>query len=197
VSNEKRKYQLRKRADDMAETRRRITEATIELHGSVGPAHTTIRAVAERAGVQRHTVYRHFPTEQELFDACSSHYGTQHPLPDPGAWRAIDDPRERLTTALDELFGYFERTQAMWTNVYRDMDMPIVQATMQPMDAYFEDVVTVLSRGWRRRRALTAALRHAVSFPTWRSLVHEGGITRAQGVALVSALVEAAGSPSS
>src|SRR4051794_32697354 len=197
LSNEERKYQLRKRADDMADTRRRITGAAIELHGTVGPAHTTISAVADRAGVQRHTVYRHFPTEQDLFDACSSHYVTQHPLPDAGAWRAIDDPRERLTTALDELFAYYERTQAMWTNVSRDMDMPIVQATMEPMNAYFEDVVSVLSRGWRRRRALTAGLRHAVSFPTWLSLVHEGGISRAQGVALVSALVEAAGSPAS
>ena len=195
MSNEKRKYQLRKRADDMADTRRRITEATIELHGSVGPAHTTISAVAERAGVQRHTVYRHFPTEQDLFDACSSHYATQHPLPDPGAWGTIDDPRQRLTTALDELFAYYERTQAMWSNVYRDIDMPVVQATMKPMNAYFEDVVSVLSRGWPRRRALTAALRHGVSFPTWLSLVHEGGISRAQGVTLVSALVEAAGSP--
>jgi AcrR family transcriptional regulator len=197
MANEKRTYRLKKRAEDMAETRRRITEAAVELHGSVGPAHTTISAVAERAGVQRHTVYRHFPTEEDLFSACSSHYAAENPPPDPGAWRAIDDPRERLATALDQLFAYFERTEQMWTRVYRDMDMPVVQVTMQSMDAYFDDVVAVLARGRRRRRALTAALRHGTSFNTWRSLVHEGGIGRAQGVELVSALVEAAGSPAS
>jgi AcrR family transcriptional regulator len=195
VSNEKRKYQLRKRAEDMADTRRRITEAAVELHGTVGPAHTTISAVAERAGVQRHTVYRHFPTEEELFAACSSHYTEENPLPDPVAWREIEDPRERLTTALDELFAYFERTEPMWTRVYRDLDVPVVQVTMQSMDAYFDDVVTILARGRRRRRALTAALRHGTRFETWRSLVHEGGLSRAQGIELVSALVEAAGSP--
>jgi AcrR family transcriptional regulator len=195
VSTEKRTYRLKKRAEDMAETRRRITEAAVELHGSVGPAHTTISAVAERAGVQRHTVYRHFPTEEDLFAACSSHYTAENPLPDLDAWRAIDDPGERLATALDELFAYFERTEQMWTRVYRDLDLPVVQATMQSMAAYFDDVVAVLARGRRRRRALTAGLRHGTSFETWRSLVHEGGISRAQGVELVSALVEAAGSP--
>jgi AcrR family transcriptional regulator len=195
MSNEKRKYQLRKRADDMAETRRRITEAAVELHGSVGPAHTTISAVAERAGVQRHTVYRHFPTEEDLFAACSSHYAEVNPLPDLAPWREIDDPSERLATALDELFAYFERTEQMWTRVYRDTDLPVVQSTMQPMDAYFEDAVKVLSRGRGRRRTLTAALRHGTRFETWRSLVHEGGLSRAQGAGLVSALIEAADQP--
>ena len=195
MSTEKRTYRLKKRAEDMAETRRRITEAAVELHGSVGPAHTTISAVAERAGVQRHTVYRHFPTEEDLFAACSSHYTSENPLPDLSAWRAIDDPGERLATALDELFSYFERTEQMWTRVYRDLDVPVVQTTMRSMAAYFDQVVAVLARGRRRRRALTAALRHGTSFETWRSLVHEGGLSRAQGVELVSALVEAACPP--
>jgi AcrR family transcriptional regulator len=197
VTNQKRTYRLKKRAEDMAETRRRITEAAVDLHGSVGPAHTTISAVAERAGVQRHTVYRHFPTEEDLFAACSSHYAEENPLPDPAAWRTIDDPRQRLATGLNELFAYFERTESMWTLVYRDLDVPVVQVTMAPMDAYFDDVVVILSRGWRCRRAPTAALRHGTSFETWRSLVHEGGLSRAQGIELVSALVETAGSPAS
>jgi AcrR family transcriptional regulator len=195
VSNEKRTYRLKKRAEDMADTRRRITEAAVELHGSVGPAHTTISAVAERAGVQRHTVYRHFPTEADLFAACSSHYVEANPYPDPAPWRAVEDPHERLAMALDELFAYFELTEQMWTRVYRDMDMPVVQSAMQSMATYYDDVVTVLARGRRRRRTLAAALRHGTSFATWRSLVHEGGLSRAQGVELISALVEAAGPP--
>ena len=116
----KRKYKLKKRADEMAETRRRITEAAVGLHGTVGPARTTLSAVAERAGVQRHTVYRHFPSEADLFGACSAHFFTANPWPDLESWRAIDDPHQRLARALDELYAYYERTEAMFSNVLRD-----------------------------------------------------------------------------
>ena len=107
----KRKYELKQRADEMAKTRRRITAAAVELHGTIGPARTTLSAVAERAGVQRHTVYRHFRSEEELFGACSAHFFTAHPLPDLESWRAIGDPHERLARALDELYAYYERTE--------------------------------------------------------------------------------------
>src|SRR5574338_953159 len=101
----KRKYELKKRAEEMAETHRRITEAAIELHGTVGPSRTTLSAVAERAGVERRTLYRHFPTEADLFAACATHYFTSNPWPALDHWRAIDDPRERLEYALDELYA--------------------------------------------------------------------------------------------
>src|SRR5262245_3109705 len=99
----KRKYELKQRALEMAETKRRITEAAVELHGTVGPARTTLSAVAERAGVQRHTVYRHFPDELALFGACSEHYFTANPWPDLAPWRTVSDPRQRLSRALDDL----------------------------------------------------------------------------------------------
>src|SRR5215813_5484399 len=101
---EKRKYELRKRAEEMAETHLRITEAAIELHGSVGPSRTTMSAVAERAGVERRTLYRHFRTEADLFAACSAHYFAANPFPDLDAWRAIRDPHERLERALGDLY---------------------------------------------------------------------------------------------
>src|SRR3712207_8957648 len=107
-SSAKRKYELKKRAEQMAETHLRITEAAIELHGSVGPSRTTMSAVAERAGVERRTLYRHFPNEADLFEACSSHYFAANPWPDLDAWRAIADPDERLERALDELYAYYE-----------------------------------------------------------------------------------------
>src|SRR3954470_16340670 len=118
----KRKYEMRKRADAVAETRRRITEAAVELHGSVGPARTTVSAVAERAGVQRHTVYRHFPTESDLFAACSAHIYGAHPMPALQAWKNIADPHERLVTALGELYLWYEQTEQMNANVIRDME---------------------------------------------------------------------------
>ena len=92
----KRKYELKKRADGVADTHRRITEAAIELHGTVGPSRTSLSAVAKRAGVERRTLYRHFPTEADLFAACSDHYFTANPWPDLSHWRAIRDPHDRL-----------------------------------------------------------------------------------------------------
>src|ERR1044072_2905292 len=104
---------MKQRAAEMAETHVRISEAAIELHGTVGPSRTTISAVAKHAGVERRTLYRHFPTEADLFAACSSHYFTANPWPDLDAWRAISDPKARLAHALDELYAYYERTGPM------------------------------------------------------------------------------------
>jgi AcrR family transcriptional regulator len=196
----KRKYELKQRAAEMAETRRRITEAAVELHGTVGPARTTISAIAERAGVQRHTVYRHFPSETELFGACSAHYFTANPLPDPQPWREINDPQQRLTHALDQLYGYYERTEPMFTNVLRDLDLvDALQPTIVPLQDYLAEAAAILAVGWptrgRRRRVLTTALRHALDFHTWRSLAGDGHITRAEAVHLATALVQAAAAP--
>jgi AcrR family transcriptional regulator len=189
-----RRYELRKRADAMEDTRRRITEAAVELHGSVGPARTTITAVAERAGVQRQTVYRHFPTEDDLFAACSGHFAKTHPRPDAEAWRAIADPAERLEAALDELYAYYERTEAMYSNLLRDETLVAPVAGRLPLfRAYLDQAARVLGAGWdvrgRRRTMLVAAARHAVDFHTWRSLARDGGVRRAGVVELASAMV--------
>jgi AcrR family transcriptional regulator len=192
-----RRYKLRKRADAMQATRRRITEAAVELHGSVGPARTTISAVADRAGVQRQTVYRHFPTEGELFAACSQHFYEGNPWPDPALWRAIADPAERLATALDELYAYYERTESMWTNVLRDETLvDSVASALTAFWAYLDEAADALAAGWGarggRRHVLLAAARHAVDFRTWRSLAHDGAVSRAAVVDLASAMVSRA-----
>jgi AcrR family transcriptional regulator len=195
----KRTYRLRKRADQVAETHRRITEAAIELHGTVGPARTTLSAVAERAGVERRTLYRHFPTEADLFVACSTHYFAANPWPDVGAWRAIRDPDERLARGLEELYAYYERTEPMFRNVLRDAELvDFARDAVLPLQAYLEDAVRVLAAGrparGRRRILLAGALRHALAFSTWRSLT-AAGLTRPEAAALVTGLVEAAAMP--
>jgi AcrR family transcriptional regulator len=189
MSDEKRKYELKKRAEAMAETRERITEAAVELHGTVGPARTTISAVAERAGVQRHTVYRHFPTEAELFEACSAHWGAANPWPDPAHWTGLED-------GLDQLYRWYERTEHMLANILRDAELvDVVPKAMGPMLEYLAEARRVLGRGWPRRKAVSAAIAHAVDFRTWQSLVREGGVTRAEAVRLLSAMVERAAGP--
>ena len=192
----KRKYELKKRARQVAETHRRITEAAIELHGTVGPARTTLSAVAERAGVERRTLYRHFATEADLFAACSTHYYAANPWPDLGEWRAIRDPRWRLERALDELYAYYERTEPMLSNVLRDAELlDPARDAVAPLRAYLEEAAEVLVSGrrarGRRRQLVRSALRHALAFSTWHSLA-TGGIERSDAARLVTALVEAA-----
>jgi AcrR family transcriptional regulator len=196
----KRKYELKQRADEMVETRRRITEAAVDLHGTVGPARTTLSAIAKRAGVQRHTVYRHFPSPTELFGACSAHYFTANPWPDLEPWLVISDPRERLAQALDQLYAWYERTEPMFTNVLRDLELvDAIRPAIVPLQDYLAEAAEILTAGWptrgRRRRVLDAALQHATDFQTWRSLTANDRITRTEAVELVSALVAAAAVP--
>ena len=192
----KRKYELKKRAEEMADTHLRITEAAIDLHGTVGPSRTTLSAVAERAGVERRTLYRHFPTEADLFAACSSHYFTANPFPDLDAWRAIRDPQLRLERALDELYAYYERTEPMLSNVLRDAELvDAARDAVAPLHAYLDEAADILLVGrrvrGRRRQLLGGALRHALAFSTWRSLT-TNGIGRSDAATLVTALVEGA-----
>jgi AcrR family transcriptional regulator len=192
----KRKYELKKRAKQMGETRQRITEAAIELHGSVGPSRTTLSAVAERAGVERRTLYRHFPNEADLFAACSTHYFAANPWPDLGNWRAIGDPQQRLNRALDELYAYYERTEPMFSNVLRDAEVvDFARDAVAPLQAYLEEAAEVLIADRRirgkRRELLRGALRHVLDFSTWRSL-SANDIGRPDAAKLSTALVEAA-----
>jgi AcrR family transcriptional regulator len=176
-----RRYELRKRADTMAETRQRITEAAVALHGSIGPARTTVAAIAERAGVQRHTVYRHFPTEADVFAACTQHYSALHPWPDPAAWDGDTN------TALNELYAYYAEVEPMMTNALRDAEVtPIVAAAMQPYLDYLEKVTGLLTDG---SALTTAAIRHAVDFRTWRSLVRQNELPPSDAVRLMTRMI--------
>ena len=193
-----RKYELRQRAQSRAATRQRIVEATFQLHASVGPARTTISAIAERAGVQRLTVYRHFPDERSLFQACTSHSAAASPRPDPSGWVSVDDPEERLRIALGDIYAFFRRTEQLTTNVRRDLPLlPVLQEVASPVVEYWETVRAVLDRGWKarggRRRLVRAAVGHAVEFETWRSLARVEGLDDAEAADAMVRFARAAG----
>jgi len=197
MSNETRKYTKRRRAESELETRQRITEAAVSLHGTVGPARTTISAIADRAGVQRATVYRHFPDEESLFAACSGHYAALNPPPDPGSWNEDSDHGARLRRALRETYAFFRRTEPMISNVLRDA--PVVEAMAKPVArriAYFESAVDAVVAGrperGKARRRVRAAVAHAMSFPTWESLVRQNELDDDEAVELMAGMVEAA-----
>jgi AcrR family transcriptional regulator len=193
-----RKYELRERAESVAQTRTRIVEATVELHEEVGPVRTTISAIADRASVQRLTVYRHFPDEHALFEACSAHWAEQHPRPDPAAWALVSDSEERLRAALNEIYGFFRETQGMIANLLRDLpESAVLRDVAGPFVSYWQDVRDVLGEGWsvrgRRQHVLHAVIGHAIHFDTWRSLTVHEGLTDARAAEVMVDLVCLAG----
>jgi AcrR family transcriptional regulator len=178
-----RRYELKKRAERQAETRRRIVEATVGLHTNVGPARTTISDIADRAGVERHTVYAHFPDQQTLLRACSAHWAALHPIPDPARWTAIEDPEQRLRAGLEDIYDWYERVEHDVAIFERDA--LVHPATAEVVARRHERLLSLretLSHGWSRRRAVRAAIGHALEFETWRSLVRRQGLTRKQAV---------------
>jgi AcrR family transcriptional regulator len=194
-----RTYELKQRAERQQETRRRIVQAAVELHTMLGPARTTVQAIADRAGVTRPTVYAHFPDARSLFQACSGQVREAVPLPDPTSWRSIADPGERLETALRELYGYYERLEPLLENVQRDAAvMPLVADMNAYRVRYLEEIRDVLLGAWTTRGGAKARLRraigHALEFRTWQSLVRRQGCRPNEAVQLMLAFVRAAAS---
>jgi AcrR family transcriptional regulator len=190
-----RKLNLKARAERQAQTRQRIVEAAVGLHTTLGPARTTISAIAERAGVQRQTVYAHFPDDRSLLEACSQHVRTIAPPPDPASLAQIADPGERVTRALEELYEYFERTAGSWSAILRDAEVvPLVREMASSRRlGYLQQVRDLLLEGFPppvRKGApeLRSLLGLAVDFRTWETLARQG-LSGGEAASLMSGLV--------
>jgi AcrR family transcriptional regulator len=197
--NETRPYRQKVRAERQAETRQRIIESAVALHLERGPAQTSINAIAERAGVNRVTVYRHFPDARTLLEACSAHARRLNPPPDLNRWRQIEDPRQRTEVALTQLYDYFRRTEDGWSNVLRDAELaPLVKEMAQERRlTYLREARDVLLAAWPKRRArrplLRAVLGLAVDFRTWQTLARREELDDRAAVALMVHLASAVG----
>lgn len=194
MSDVKRKYEKKRRAEAEARTRLRITESAVELHGSLGPARTSMSAVAERAGVRRSTLYRHFPDERALFGACSAHWGEANPPPDLSRWRSIEDPGERLDVALAELYAYYRQTEGMFDKLLRDETaVPLVGELMGGFRAFLAEATDVLMKGrglrGKARDRTRAAVGHALAFRAWQDLTATQGLDDVVAAELMLRLV--------
>ena len=197
MSTQKRQYTMRRRAEREAETRRRITESAVELHEELGPAHTSISAIADRAGVRRSTVYRHFPDEDALFAACSAHWRAANPPPDPASWSSIADMHERTQTAIRSLYEFYDATEAMYTSLLRDEPLvPAVEKRLRDFYRYLRSIQDDLATGrgvrGRRARYTRSAIGHALAFPTWRSLTRDEGLSNEEAAELMARFVAGA-----
>lgn len=190
-----RPYHMRKRAEQVDETKMKIVQATVELHGTVGPAATTFMGVAERAGVTRATVYRHFKDESALFNACSSHWLAQQHPPDPSSWAKIVDPIERMRVGLSDLYRFYRSGERMLSRIYRDKAWLPEQHRVR-LEMRGKQVRSVLLAAFpaakRRRPRLRAVVGHAADFWTWRSLCVNHGLIESEAVELMVELASAA-----
>jgi AcrR family transcriptional regulator len=194
----KRPYRLKARAERQQDTQRRIAAAAASLHEQVGPARTTIAEVARRAGVQRPTVYKHFPTERELVAACQNHFLTEHPPPDPGPALALAEPAERVRAVLGPLYGWYRSTEAMTGNVQRDrrllpdLDALLADGADRELEALAHELARAFGRQGRARTNTRALTRLALEFSTWQRLAHDG-LSDAAAADLMAQTVRAAG----
>ncbi len=187
-----RKLKLRARALRQSETRDRITQAAVELHQQHGPLQTTITEIAQRAGVERLTVYRHFPDEASLHEACQQHFFTAHPLPNLERWREISSVPVRLESGLRELYEYWEETQSMFSSVLRDHEVDPERSgagAVNFMSRAKEALLFGQDLSGSRGQVIAATVGHAVNFYTWRSLVRDQGLSNAAAVSMMCKLV--------
>ena len=175
----KRQYKQSKRAEQAEETRQRIVDAAVQLHEELGPAQTTISAIAERAGVQRLTVYRHFADDRAIFAACTSHWRMLNPPPEQTEWQGVTDPVERAITAVTRIYSYYRRNRGMLHKSFRDIEVtPALAEPFGAMQAWLTRVCDDLIAHWDRkgieRKQLAAVLGHVLGFPAWESLTATG-----------------------
>jgi len=192
-----RPYRMGRRREQLDATRRRIAEAAFELHATVGPAQTSVSAVAERAGVQRHTVYHHFPDLGSLFRACTEHGMQVTRTPEAAPWRAIENPSVRLREALGELYAYYRANARLLGNIVRDAQLMADVGGSEAFVDRMTELFFALADGWTgdaaTQRLQMAAIGHAMAYETWRSLT-EKGLSDAEAGELMVRLVTTAGS---
>ena len=174
----KRQYKQKARAEQAQETRQSIVEATAKLHEELGPAQTTIKAIAEEAGVQRLTVYRHFPDESSLFKACSSHWFGLHPPPAVSGSEDAGDPITQTNKTLRDFYQYYRKTERMWQSLYRDIDeVEALRGPMSQFESYLDTVRDDLLSAWKvkakDKKKLSLTLRHCLRYSTWYSLKND------------------------
>ena len=187
-----RKLNLRARALRQSQTRQRITQAALELHQQRGPLHTTITEIAQRAGVERLTVYRHFPDETSLHQACQQHFFASHPLPNLALWREVPTFSNRIQLGLSELYEYWDQTHQMFSSVLRDHAVDPERSgagVVKFMSLACEALLDGEDVSGHPRQLQRALVGHAVHFYTWRSLVQEEGLSKKDAVKVMCQMI--------
>jgi AcrR family transcriptional regulator len=189
-----------RRRELVDQTRQRITEAAVRLHTTIGPSETSMSAVAEEADVTRLTLYRHFASKDELFQACMGHWRSRHPPPDPAAWTAITPFDARVRRALADLYAWYAANGDELFPIYRDAAHTPdsnQRARKATNDRMADAILNGVPIAGAARRRLRAAVGHVIGFWTWRSLVVDQGLSTREAGALAADFVLEVATPRS
>ena len=125
-----RKYTMDKRRAAVEETRQRILEATLALHAEKGIFGTSWQDIAHRADVSVGTVYKHFPSLEELVPACGElMYAITRPpsLEDaPEIFARASSLEERLGRLVEALFAFYKRGASYIETDFQERRLPAV-----------------------------------------------------------------------
>jgi AcrR family transcriptional regulator len=190
-----RKYDMTRRASSVAQTRRRIVDATLELHGEQGIAATSWDDIAARAGVGVGTVYRHFPSLDELIPACGEITRHVVALPDPqgvaSLFDGVDAPVERIERLVREAFAIYERGAPQLRAIRSEPDVhPNVAEAGEEVEAALTALVDAAVAPSKITPAERALVRAMIDLGTWQAL-HDQGLGPAEAVDAVSQMLAA------
>ncbi len=190
----KRRYEQKERARRQAQTRWRIVDAAVSVHEEVGPVRATVAEIARRAGVQRLTVYNHFPEDADLVAATLARVLANHPPPDPLPWVEEVDPARRTRRAIREVHAWYLVGERALTHFERDAAgdtamRAAIEAARRPWE---QAARAVLSAGLPASARVRAAIGLALSFAAWQRLVRFEGLAADEAVEVLAGAVAAA-----
>jgi AcrR family transcriptional regulator len=166
----RRRYELGRRAETAGETRRRIVEATFDLHSERGIADTSMKDIAERAGVSVGTVYHHFPSYADAIAACGAYTAEQAPAPTEAVFEGTRSRSGRVTMLVRGLFAWYERVPAL-ESVRRDRHLARELETFVREEARNRRKLAAQAAGPGAGAALVSAF---ADVDVYRSLRREG-----------------------
>ena len=181
-----RSYRQGRRRDTAAETRRRLVEATAALHNEQGIAATSMKQIAERAGVSIGAAYHHFPSYDDAIRACGAHHFEAHPLPHPSSFRGVQELKDRILLLARALFALYGAVPGMESAYADRRRFASLEAAMAQLDRGIEALL---------RAAMAPLVLDDHARPVVLALLHDSFYRRlaAAGLELDAAAAEAAG----
>lgn len=183
---------MTKRAAGVDATRQSIVEAAKELHAKDGVIGTSFEAIAERAGVAQGTVYRHFPTLDELIPACARTIHVLKPIHPEQAGEAVPAlprPSQRLEWLVRGTCDCYERDGGWINAARREEDLvPALGEIGKIQRESLRVLVEAALAGTDIDPDVVPVLAALIDFPFWRSL-RDAGLSEAMAADQISALV--------
>lgn len=155
----RRNYRSELRDQQAQETRTRIRRSARELFASQGFADTTVRAIADGAGVAPQTVYAVFGSKSGIVAAMLEDLEHSAGMDEWVARiRAEDDPRTQLALFIEWIRTLFEHGAPIWRTTLAARNDPDVANIAEQGDANRHRAAQELAHLWHGKGALRPEL---------------------------------------